>query len=131
MQKSSHGSNKTGHTKMKKILFGLREEVVYGHSYPIFTNIKKKPVKIGYVSLIDNVPMPPGGEVNLTPDMRKHKIVVSLQKRFFAKITPAMFEEIQNKILTGDKTDSSGKTSASRTFEDSEESEKDLNSSEE
>jgi len=98
--------------EMKKILFGLKEQVVYGYSYPIF--IKKKVpgghsqnLQIGYATLMDNMPEVP--EEHKSKDImsgaRQSRIVISIQQRYFRKLTPDMFEEIQNKILTGDKTD--------------------------
>jgi len=89
-----------------KLQFGLREEAVYGHAYSIYIDLKGVPVKIGSVTLIDKIPVPPDTEENIAKDMQKHKIVFSMHKRYFRKLEFKQFQEMQNKILTGDKTKS-------------------------
>ena len=91
---------------MKKLLFGLREEVIYGFSYPIFIKKKGQEIKIGHVSVINNVPTPPDASEQALVDAKKHKIVFSMRQRYFRKLTPEMFTEIQNKIMTGDRNKS-------------------------
>ncbi len=94
-----------------KYLFGAKEEAVFGYAYPIFVNKKRKGTtekehyKIGSVTLLDKMPIPPDAEEDVIAESRKEKIVLSLQKKYLRRMTMAQFDEIRNKILTGDKND--------------------------
>ena len=92
---------------MNKLLFGLKEDVAYGKSYPIYIRKKGQDVRIGNVSLIDNLPVPPDAKKDIMLEARKAKVVFSMNRRYFRKLTFEMFQEVQNKILTGDKHDGS------------------------
>lgn len=76
----------------------MEEQVVYGKSFPIYILKKGEDIKIGSIALIDKIPIHPDKK-NITPELHKHKIVFSMQQRYFRKLTPKMFEQIQNRIL--------------------------------
>ena len=95
---------------MKQILFGVREDGVYRDNYPIFIKKKNDTVQIGYVSLMNKIPEVTEEKKakDIMKGARKSRIVISVIQKYFRKLTTMMFEEIQNYILTGNKTDKSG-----------------------
>jgi len=93
-----------------KLLFGMKEDGVYGDTYPIFIHNKKKgDIQIGYISKMDRMPEVPDEKKkeDIMRGARKTNIVIGMHQRYFKKLTDFDFKQIKNKVLTGDKNNDS------------------------